>query len=66
MFFIPVTIGEKTTIPLDHAVTFVKTLAPGFMPYYGLIVIILGAAFPFYSKTWNKDKVTAFSQYLKS
>ncbi|WP_430886338.1 YjiH family protein [Fusibacter sp. JL216-2] len=65
MFFIPVTIGEKTTIPLDHAVTFVKTLAPGFMPYYGLIVIILGAAFPFYSKTWNKDKVTAFFSVSK-
>lgn len=65
MFFIPVTIGEKSTIPLDHAVTFVRNLTPGLMPYYGLIVIILGAVFPFYNKSWNKDKVTAFFSVAK-
>lgn len=65
MFFIPVTIGEKSTIPLDHAVTFVKSTAPSFMPYYGLIIIILGAVYPFYAKTWNKDSVTTVFSLAK-
>jgi len=65
MFFIPITIGEKSTIPLDHAVSFIKGLAPGLMPYYGLLVIILGAAYPFYNKTWNKDTVTTVFSVAK-
>jgi nucleoside recognition membrane protein YjiH len=65
MFFIPITIGEKSTIPLDHAVTFVKGAAPSLMPFYALIVIILGAAYPFYNKTWNKDTVTTVFSVAK-
>jgi nucleoside recognition membrane protein YjiH len=65
MFFIPITLGEKSTIPLDHAVTFVRGSAPALMPFYGLIVIILGAAYPFYAKTWNKDAVTTFFSLAK-
>lgn len=65
MFFIPVTMGGKSTIPLDHAVTFVKGAAPSLMPFYGLIVIILGAGYPFYNKTWNKDAVTTFFSIAK-
>lgn len=65
MFFIPITLGGKTTIPLDHVVTIVKSSAPALMPYYALIVIILGAAYPFYTKTWNKDGVTTVFSVAK-
>lgn len=65
MFFIPISIGGKSTIPLDHVVTFVKTTAPALMPYYALIVIILGAIYPFYNKTWNKDTVTTVFSIAK-
>lgn len=65
MFFIPITIGGKSTIPLDHVVTLVKTTAPALMPYYALVVIILGAVYPFYSKTWNKDGVTTVFSIAK-
>lgn len=65
MFFIPIDIGGKSTIPLDHLVSFVKSAAPSLMPYYALIVIILGAAYPFYSKTWNKDGVTTVFSIAK-
>jgi len=65
MFFIPVTLGDKSTIPLDHAVTFVRTAAPALMPYYGLVVIVMGVFFPFYNKSWNKDKVTVFFSVAK-
>ncbi|OZM56670.1 histidine transporter [Lottiidibacillus patelloidae] len=64
MFFIPITINEKSSIPLDHLVTYVKTSLPTVVPYYALLVIILGAIYPFVTKTWNKDKVTiTFSMF---
>lgn len=65
MFFIPIAIGKKTTIPLDHVVTFLRGSAPNIMPYYGLIVIILGALYPFYNKSWKKDTVTTFFSVAK-
>ena len=65
MFFIPIEFGGKRTIPLDHLVTLVKGLSPTLMTYYGLVVILLGAGYPFYSKTWNKDKVTVFFSLAK-
>ena len=65
MFFIPVTIGGSSTIPLDHAVTFVKNGAPALMPFYGLLVIVLGTVYPFYTKTWNKDTVTTVFSLAK-
>lgn len=57
MFFIPVTIGETSTILLDHIVTGIRNSLPGVVPYYALIIIILGGILPFKNKTWNKTKV---------
>ncbi len=65
MFFIPITIGGKSTIPLDHIVTGVNTGLPSLTPIYALIVIILGGITPFIKKTWNKDKVTMVFSLLK-
>ncbi len=57
VFFIPVNISGKTTILLDHMVSFVKTNLSSVTPYYALIVIISGAIIPFVNKSWNKSKV---------
>lgn len=65
MFFIPIGIGGKTTIPLDHIVTGVKTSLPTIAPIYALIVIMIGGLYPFYKRTWYKDKVTAVFSVLK-
>jgi nucleoside recognition membrane protein YjiH len=65
MFFIPVTVKGKSSIPLDHLVTWVRETAGSAVPLYALLVIFLGAAYPFYKKTWNKDKVTASFSVLK-
>ena len=56
-FFVPITINEVKTIPLDHIVTFVQDTFTVLVPYYILIVIVLGAVYPFYSKSWNKSIV---------
>jgi nucleoside recognition membrane protein YjiH len=65
MFFIPIELGGKSTIPLDHVVSFIRGAAPALMPYYGLIVIIFGAAYPFINKSWNKDGVTTVFSIAK-
>ncbi|WP_432661804.1 YjiH family protein [Wukongibacter baidiensis] len=65
MFFIPITIGGKSTIPIDHIVTGIKTSLPSIAPIYALIVIILGGFYPFVKKTWNKDKVTTVFSIMK-
>lgn len=65
MFFIPISVGGKSTIPLDHIVTGIKTGLPTIAPIYALIVIIIGGIYPFYKRTWNKDKVTAVFSILK-
>lgn len=65
MFFVPIEVGGKSTIPIDHLVTGIKTLLPGLAPVYALIVIILGGIYPFYKKTWRKDTVTAVFSMLK-
>ena len=65
IFFISITINGKTTIPIDHLVTALKGLSAKGAGIYGLIVIILGGLYPFYKKTWNKDKVTLVFSLLK-
>ncbi len=65
MFFVPISISGKSTIPLDHVVSFLKGLSPTASTYYALIVIILGGLYPFYSKTWKKDVVTMVFSILK-
>ncbi|HSJ38059.1 MAG TPA: YjiH family protein [Planococcus sp. (in: firmicutes)] len=57
MFFVPVTIGEKSTIMLDHIVSFLRANVSGVLPYYALAVIAAGAVYPFVSGTWKKTTV---------
>ena len=65
MFFITITIDGKTTIPIDHLVTALRGLSAKGAGIYGLVVIVLGGLYPFYKKTWNKDKVTVVFSLLK-
>ncbi|WP_390846573.1 YjiH family protein [Bacillus litorisediminis] len=57
MFFIPITVNGSSSIPLDHIVTWIRNNLPEVTPYYAVLVILLGAIYPFYKKTWNKNKV---------
>ena len=57
MFFVPVTVGGKSSIMLDHIVTWIQTNLGPVVPYYALLVIIAGAAYPFISGSWKKSKV---------
>lgn len=65
MFFIPISIAGKSSIPLDHLVTWVRTSLPAVVPYYAVVIILLGAIYPFYKKTWNKDTVNIIFSVFK-
>jgi len=65
MFFIPITVAEKSSIPLDHLVSMVRNLLGEGVSYYALLIIFLGSIFPFISKTWNKDQVSIVFSIFK-
>ncbi len=64
MFFITVEINEKSSIPVDHIVTFIRSI-PNFDLVYGTVIVAVGAVLPLIRKTWNKDKVTMVFSFLK-
>lgn len=55
-FFVPVTISGQSTIMIDHIVQWISKLLNPILPYYVLILILIGAAHPFINKKWNKSK----------
>ncbi|WAA08570.1 YjiH family protein [Fervidibacillus albus] len=57
MFFIPITLNEKSSIPLDHIVTWVRNTFPEAVPFYLLVTIAFGAIYPFIQGNWKKDGV---------
>ncbi|WP_339252146.1 YjiH family protein [Sporosarcina sp. FSL W8-0480] len=65
MFFVPVTMGGKNSIMLDHIVTWIQTHLGGALPYYALVVILAGAVYPFVSGTWKKSTVNMVFSFFK-
>lgn len=65
IFFVPVSINNTTTIPLDHILTAVQNTAPWFGPLFALVIIVIGGILPFYDKSWNRDAVTSILSVLK-
>ncbi|MCR5825264.1 MAG: YjiH family protein [Oscillospiraceae bacterium] len=64
MFFITVSINGKSSIPVDHIVTIIRSI-PFFETVYGIAIVCIGAVLPFLRKTWKKDKVTMVFSFLK-
>lgn len=64
MFFITVPINGVKSIPIDHIVTWMRSI-PNFGPVYGGAVVVIGAILPFVRKTWNKDAVTTVFSIFK-
>ncbi|MFJ9462989.1 YjiH family protein [Viridibacillus arvi] len=65
MFFLPLTINGKNSIPLDHLVGWIRTTFSSLIVYYILVIVILGALYPFYKKTWNSSLIEAGISFLK-
>jgi len=65
IFFVPVSLGKTTTIPLDHVLTAIQTSMPEFGPIFALIILIIGGLLPFFDRSWNRDKVSIVLSFLK-
>ncbi|MEJ2109966.1 MAG: YjiH family protein [Acidobacteriota bacterium] len=65
VFFVPITLDNTRTIPLDHILTAIQTYFPWFGPVFTLCILIIGGILPFYDKSWNRDAVTAVLSFLK-
>ncbi len=55
MFFVPVTIGGKSTIPLDHAATAIVSYARPAAIAFVCLLIAYGAIAPFVTGSWSKN-----------
>jgi nucleoside recognition membrane protein YjiH len=65
IFFVPITIDEKSSIMLDHIVTFIQSHTSPFLPYYALLVIAAGAIYPFLTGIWKRSTVNLIFSIFK-
>jgi len=63
-FFLPITINGKSTIPLDHLVTWIQTAAAPVVPYIILLMLIGGTILPFATGGWKASKVRGVFAFL--
>ncbi len=64
MFFVSITIGGKSTIPLDHIVSWIQRI-PHYAKVYGLTLVTIGGLLPFIKREWNRDLTTAIFSICK-
>ncbi|PAB60228.1 YjiH family protein [Anaeromicrobium sediminis] len=55
MFFIPIEVAGKSSIPLGHIVNFFAKDLHGPSSIYAVIIMISGSIIPFIDKSWNKN-----------
>lgn len=55
LFFTPFYYQDNLSIPIDHLVSWITSALPAFGPIYVLIILFVGAAYPFLTKTWNSS-----------
>ncbi|MES3674669.1 YjiH family protein [Halomonas elongata] len=65
IFFVPITLGGKTTIPLDHMVTAARSLLGEGSGFYALALIVAGALYPLVRGTWRRSLTERVFSVLK-
>lgn len=65
IFFVPVEIGGRSTILLDHMVTGARSWLGGASGYYALALIASGAAYPLIRGYWNRNVTERIFTALK-
>jgi nucleoside recognition membrane protein YjiH len=65
IFFVPITIKAKSSIMLDHIVSFIQLHTSPILPYYALLMIAAGAIYPFISGVWKKSIVNLIFSLFK-
>ncbi|MBN6202945.1 YjiH family protein [Staphylococcus saprophyticus] len=65
IFFVPVTINNNSSILLDHFVTWISSALPLLTKIFIMIIIILGAIYPFIKGTWNQNTIETIFTLFK-
>lgn len=65
VFFIPINLNGKTTIPLDHMVGAITKNLSSIVPYTAFLIILAGAVIPFKNKTWNNNIPNIIFSFFK-
>ena len=65
MFFCPLTIGGRSTIPVDHIITWITTDLAEPTRWAILLIMWTGAVLPFVKGTWRKDAIAVFFSVAK-
>lgn len=65
VFFVSIDIGGKSTIPLDHMVTFLRTHAAPVVPWILFALIVYGTGSALWQRKWMKSPVDAIFTAFK-
>ncbi|ASV69588.1 YjiH family protein [Cytobacillus kochii] len=65
MFFIPITLNGQSSIMIDHIVSGLRHLLGNVVPYYLLLIIMIGGLYPFIKGNWKETIVTTVFSFLK-
>lgn len=58
LFFVPVKIGNSSSIMVDHIIAFINRTVPFFGPIFTVCIAIVGGLYPWYKGTYKKDITT--------
>lgn len=64
-FFVPITINEKSTIPLDHIISWLRSDHTSTIRIYALAVVIAGGIYPFVNGSWKQGATNVVLSILK-
>jgi len=64
VFFIPVQINGRSSILLDHIVTYIRNL-PVLPEILGIAIVSLGGIYPWVSGSWKRSKTEIVFSVLK-
>ncbi|WP_367110251.1 YjiH family protein [uncultured Psychrobacter sp.] len=65
IFFVPIKIGDVTSIPLDHMATWLSSNFESAVTIAILLLIVAGSIYPFIDKSWNKSNFHIIFTLLK-
>ncbi len=64
-FFVPITLNGKSTIPLDHIISWLRSDHASLIRVYALLMVIAGGIYPFVSGSWKQSTTQKVLSVLK-
>lgn len=65
IFFVPITVNDQHSIPLDHIVTYIKASLGSAAAWYAVAMIVAGAIYPIITGQWRKNATEKVFLVLK-